>query len=364
VGTSESYHGLTISLCFAAGALLAYQNRCSSRWTGLTACVAAGLLATMAARVHPLAWPAVLVLPGILVLPLINQQQSAIRCGWNLVAYTAALAVGAVGVVGGVLAGELGQQWEIEGVRTFYDSFQWAHLGGCAMGLLGAIFWGRARRLLLLATLAWLGAWSAHNTNIIQHSLPMIQSAFFWSFAPFFLAVFAAATANTESNPQRWHIALSAAFGLALVALTWTQARLVTYPTDVREQHWALQQLRDLPPDAHVIHVERAGSYLMVLPIWRPAPFKLTSINGNERLGTFRLMPGNYYYRSHLCSEPEAKPHCVALEASACLQAIAEKQLPAISSSPHLPLTQKHYRVGLYKVVPRTANGHCPHSQL
>ncbi|MDP6946689.1 MAG: hypothetical protein QF464_21245, partial [Myxococcota bacterium] len=303
LGMSESYFGLIVCLCFASAALLACPRPDGPRWRGLFAAVLAGLFAAMAARVHPLAWPPVLVVPGVSILAVFHGRHSASRAVGHVVAYILALGVLALGAALDVQAGPLGQAWWSEAGKSV-DDVRWVALGGCALGVVGACLWRRGRRLLGIASVVYLALWGIAHANLLRVESELVQSAFYWGFAPLLLAALVTALDGHRPDHALRHRLFAGALWVLLLTLAGFQASVVTYPTDVREQRWAHDWLGELPPNAHLVHVQRVSNYVLMLPIWADSPVRLTAIDGRGDARVPRLQPGDYLYRSHLCSEP------------------------------------------------------------
>ncbi|MCS6898637.1 MAG: hypothetical protein RMJ98_07455 [Myxococcales bacterium] len=338
----ESYLGVQIALLTVAAAALARAGRIRGRpWLLAGAVVGAGLLVAQAARVHPTSWLAGATVP----LVLLAQPGSVTGRGKRTV--LAGAGVGGMVLLTsgqalwGVYQGPLGQQWRPSSLVSL--TFPWLGLVLC-----GGLAWRLRRHPGLLLALAAGGAALGvlQSADMLRLNFPWIADAYRLQFLPVLLAS-GAATLATIRKRRFWAPATLATVGVAAVVFRWPE--YTTVPTDVREQAWAQGWRETIPPGSSITYLSRAGERIVMLPLDRER-WHVQALTTGQETTVPRLPTGGYYYRSSLCSTPEGRPVCEALEQGGSLEAVVEQVLPGIASLPWLPLPRDPIRVGLYRV--------------
>jgi hypothetical protein len=127
------------------------------------------------------------------------------------------------------------------------------------------------------------------------------------------------------SSHGRW-IALAAApvlvfawirFGLPIIS-----ARTVEH----REYRWVREQLGRLPPECRVIHLAAAGERVLMLPTYvgRSRPAVAMDLRRSPTIeAALAPAPCLYYVHGSLCSTPDGRPECEAIERRLTLVPIA-----------------------------------------
>jgi hypothetical protein len=358
---TESYYVATTALLLGATAV-ALSAPTLRPWSPrlLLASAAAGLLLAQVARVHPVGWVAVAVMP----LAHLARRGSLRRGLRHALASGAVIAVVLAAAAGpaivDVLQGPIGAQYlpemESGSSEELARSRQIVTAGVAAIVLLMALTrqWrGRwpVRAGLVVVVLAAAGA----GTSLLHVDVDWVRAA----HARMFLAGGVAAGVGLLGPLlRRWAYggaapALVVAFGLANVAGHW---RWVTdLPTDALELREALAWRERLPPGTRLVTVETAGVMALQLPLYaahrdeRRPVVRLDAHGAPPALGSFGDRV--YYYRSSLCSTPRAHPFCDVLERSAALEPVDVRELPARPSTRATVYDEDPVPVGLYRAL-------------
>lgn len=350
---SESYAGASfalVALAFAAAASAAREGRVrSTTFAALT--IAAGLLASQAARVHPVGWMPAALLPlgvyaGVGSRP--RRLRLALASG-AVVGLTVALTSGAAML--DVVAGSLGRQWlpmlvELQGGRARVVLA--LGLAGVAAVAVGRGRWATLGRVgcgLIIAAVATSTTVEGPAPVWVYHSVALL-------FAPVFVA--AASTALREIAPTR-----AKAVGLALALMVTAlgvaarqRGAWARVPTDALEADRVRAWRDTLRAPASVTYLERAGHEVFVLPLYvRRGGVRVRAwVPSTAAPGAPALRPGDYYYRSSVCSTPTGRPWCEAIEGGLALVPVSVASLPAIPSVRDVRYEASRVRVGLYRV--------------
>jgi hypothetical protein len=232
-----------------------------------------------------------------------------------------------------VLRGSLGQQWLPRAVPRVGQLLPWL-LGMIVLGGVALRSW-RTRLLAAAAAIVPGVMWA---TNLLGEPNPAVDRAYDRLFWPVLIALAAAGLARI-ARARRRQLAFAAALAAAAVlaaVLQWRQ--LTSLPTDAEEATLALEWRQQLPDDAVVAYVERSGNYILTLPLYDRATkaraFPMTLDDG-PLPNLARVAGPLFYYRSSVCSSPQAVARCAELERALELEPILERELGARPSMRH-----------------------------
>jgi hypothetical protein len=284
--------------------------------------VAAGLLLSQAARVHPCAWVLMATVPCVLV--------AGDGGSWRR---RLLMALVAAAVSGGVL------------------SFTSANV---LLDVLGNIRTGTVFRpaspspwpLVWIALPAAVYAvfaprpWLALPAGISVAAMVLTRHAFdaswIWEHAYFRLYLTLPVIAVLACVPPAWlhrrRLVVPAATVLVLawIGLGWPV--IAGRSTEHLEYRWVREQLRRLPPECRVVHLAFAGKRVLMLPTYAgPARTAVAVDLRQPRTIEAALSPAAclYYVRTSLCSTADGRPECDALERRLTLVPIARAAFAA-----------------------------------
>jgi hypothetical protein len=358
IGATESYLVPILALVLASGlgaATAAEALGAGDRRRAAVALLAAGLLASAAARIHPVAWIPVALAPLVAAaVPGSGVGLAAAR--------RAAIALGAVGAVvlatsGRAILALLPAVAASEGATSLTRALEdpgrahvYAFFG--ALLVAAALRWGRARPLVSVAAVHGLVlAWTqgVHDQGALGQA----------SFDRLYLAL--PLIAATAQIPAWWlrRPWLAPTVAAALLAVGWTTATGRT--TEQREYAWLAAELAHLPPRCHVAWVPRAGRRVLALPTWRVPE---SPRDGSTQLDArdpgavaSRLAAGHCvaYVESSLCASAEGRPVCESARARLPLRKLATVDLPAIPTMDRLPYDVAPVPVSVFEVMPASS---------
>jgi hypothetical protein len=356
IAFTESYYVPCTALVLAASAVALSVPTLRIRSPRfLVAHVAAGLLVAEAARVHPVVWIAVAVVPLAHIAragsPLRSARRAAV--GTAIVGGTVAITSGAA--ILRLLRGAMGDQYLPEVRHGWYEQSRvtmFVFVGGAILLGLAPTLRGRRFPRVAYAGLVIIGA--AAGTSLLAIDVDWVRAA----HARMFLASFVAAGLGLvgpwlrASLVRRWGPAIVAAAGAlhAAVHISWA----TELPTDALELRRALVWRDRIAEGARLVTVETAGIMALQLPM-HPAHgdgshvVRLDVHAPPPELGSFGT--DVYYYRSSLCSTAAARDFCDAVERSAPLEPVDVADLPARPSTHATTYEGQAVRVGLYHLA-------------
>jgi len=362
---SESYFAAIGSLLLLAAAALATgARRARVRSVDFAlGVIAAGLLAALAVRIHPIAAAPCACLPLVALVGL-GSLRARLRVTVAATAAIGALALGGLlAALGGLTRGELGTTW-LPGITSRIEQ---GRIGSALVVsvVLAALFLVRARRWQRAAWRALaLGVALVVSaaTYVLGDVLPIIE----FGYLSLFIAPIAAATAAGLSGialPRALAIARlvpevalpAVVASLALIGAIVRAPALVALPTDARELAHLRAWREDLPPDATVVFVGVSGRrrlfvpmhgafaagtpYARQLDVAHPAP-NLTALDARHV----------YYYRSSLCAVADTRGYCDDLERTYRMSPIRTAHLPARESMAEFGYADRSVDVTLSRV--------------
>jgi hypothetical protein len=345
-----------------ARALRAFDD---PRFTAVAGIVGAGLVIGQLARIHPGSWLPAAIAPLALLAhpgPWRRRVVATLVAG---VGIALVVSLSSLGTIVDVLSGGLGDQWMPSVnrgslVRRITGLFFWLAL----VGVFGTIGDRRLRQSRRAAASAWDVA-ALVALVLFAHRVGRAFE-FYWG-TPYaiqegnrllyaWVAIFAVAGVIGRMVPPHMAPRVAVSVGLAVLMAVdftteWEAARY--QPTDVREALFVRSWTAELPQDAHVHYVERAGEYVALLPIHAPSTSaRLHDLEPDlRRRRRVEFEVGHYWYRSSLCSTPPAGDFCDTVEARLELEPVYETTLPARPTTKGRDYTSDQVRVGLYRIT-------------
>lgn len=350
IAQSESYFSTIATLAFAAAAALAHgARRPAPRSLPFAAgVIAAGFFVSQAARIHPIGWISLALLPIVVAIGpgCARRRLVATLAAGAGIAVLVLLTSGAELL--GVLSGSLGKQW-LPGAAPRAAAV--AQGAGPFVLLVAVVLAGTLRSLrgLLLGALALVSLSLMYATDLLGEPNVAVDAAYDRLFWPVLLALGAAWAARVARNREhRRAVAVAIAVaGIVVAAVRFSTLTLL--PTDSREASFAREWRETLPSGAMVAYVERAGSRILRLPLYdgvTPArPFPIAIDDGVPALG--ELAGPIYYYRSSLCATDAGRSACESLERGLPLEPVIERELPALPSMRWHPYARDSVHVEL-----------------
>jgi hypothetical protein len=382
IAFTESYYAPLVALSFLATSIALSARslgvvrlrslaslRSLSPWTlrFAVATVAAGLVVAQAARVHPVGWI------GLGIVPLAHLGRPGATRRLVLQASVATALVG--GVVAAtswpsliaVVRGEMGTQYLPEWLRASRSEAGLAIAAALGSVLLAAA-WPRARsqvRVRLLAAGALVAA-AALGTSLLRLDVDWVQAAHARLFAAPGVALFVGLAARRlrRAPPRARWLASGVLLGAALLHVAVLARWMTVLPTDALELRLAMGWRERIPCGATVAALERAGIMELQLPVYPPLGtsardlwLRLDATGAPPPLESLGASGQAFYYRSSLCSTATGRAWCETLEHEAALEPIEEHLLPARLSANGGGYDAPIVRVGLYRILPRPRPG-------
>ncbi len=332
---SESYFGAPVVLILGACVALSVGVRGSRRRFGL-AVLAAGLLLSQAARVHPLTWTPVALVP----LVLVSRPGTSIRraLGTSLVAglgIAAAALVTSASALLEVLDEQLGAWGQHAATGNVAAESVQAALACIVLVPLASRV--RARGLVRGIALAACVLVLARAGSIAAWTEPVAQA-----HARLYLPVLATLAVSGLAGARPWIVrrappVLAAVLTLAFIARwdAWTQL-----PTDALEENVVLAWRAQTAPEDLVVYVERADDHIEHLPIYEcsRAHAHVAPIRDDDAAPNLSFARGHLFYiESSVCSTPAGREVCRRAREGLRIERLDGRDLPARRSNPHQP---------------------------
>jgi hypothetical protein len=347
---SESYFSVIVALSMAAAWAIACGGwRASPKSPAFVlGLICAGLFVAQAARVHPIAWVPSALVPLVVLLGPARQRQRLIALGAMSLGVAAVVLVATGPALWATLQGSLGDKW----LRQSHP--RWDVVAHHFPVLLCAVLAGfviRGRRGVAVASVLVVAVVLGKLTDLLSEPNPAVAAASDRLLLPVVapaLAVWFQRMSQRKTEHAPFLPLVLALLGVALSAKQWS--RVTERYTDVREAGYALEWRERLPAGAEVVYLERAGPRTLRLPLYERVTASRRNLSTRDALPDLSAFSGTiYYYRSSLCSTEEGASACQKLEASASLQLVAERELPAIPSMRWNPYPTTRVRVALYR---------------
>jgi hypothetical protein len=324
MGATEAYFAAIAVLSTAgSAALLAALREMEAGGRGRAALllVAAGLLLSQAARIHPCAWVVMATVPFVLLAGDVGSWRrrllmalAAAAVSGGVLLFTSATAL--LDVLGNIRTGTVYRPpspplWPLV----------WVALAAGVYAVLTPRRWlalpaGISVVAMLLTSHAFRATWIwAHAYYRLYLTLPVI----------------AALACVPPGWLRRGWLAAPVATMLVLAWIRFGWPVVAARTTDHLEYRWVREQLQRLPPECRVVHVAFAGKRVLMLPTYVP-PARPAVAMDLRRPGTIEaaLSPAAclYYVHSSLCSTAEGRPDCEAIEGRLTLVPIARASFP------------------------------------
>ena len=363
---SESYFGTITSLLFAAAATLAFAARLgrSGSLVFAAAAIGAGLLIGHAALVHPVAW-----IPAALIPCVVLFGRGAARRRWRLF-FVALLGTGTIAAASSlrIVLRVLDEhrRWSTSIGGAALPDLVRSGLGFLVLGALAYGVWtfGRKRwrfasrrtlwRLMLPSAALFVVLVLGSKLHPFDAQSTWIQHAGWTPYLPTLAAIAVAFAVVVPRRASLWAASALGVVGIAHAVSAWPL--MTTLPTDVLEANLAFAWRESLPQGARLILLERVDRRIATFPVYRSSPqrirlTRLRQTDEHDRELAVTAAPGDFYYRSSICSSEEGRPICQRLESQWELEPVHLATLPALPSMPYLPYDTSEIAVGLYRIV-------------
>ncbi|MCC6847410.1 MAG: hypothetical protein IT294_02825 [Deltaproteobacteria bacterium] len=323
-GATEAYFAPIAFFCTAAGvAMLTALGamEAGGRWRVAALLVAAGLLLSQAARIHPCAWVPIATAPFVVLAGDVGSRGrrarmalAAAAIGGGVLALTSASVL--LDVFGNIRAGTV-----FRPPLPPLQPLAWAAFATAAYAVVAP-----RRRLALPAGIA------VAAMVLTRHAF---DASWIWQQAYLRLYLIPPLIAVLACVPPAWlRLRRRAASVAIVVVLAWVRFGwpvVAARTTDHLEYRWIRKQVRRLPPECRVVHVAFAGRRVLMLPTYA-GPTRTAVAMDPRRAGTVEaaLAPADclYYVRGSLCSTLEGRPECAAIERRLTLAPVARASFP------------------------------------
>jgi hypothetical protein len=357
IAFTESYY-VQYSALLLLGTAVALSAPTLRSWSPrfLLASAAAGLMLSEAARVHPVGWVAVAIVP----LAHLARPGAARRRLRHAAIATATLGVVIAAAAGPaileVLAGATGAQYLPELRRGSHQELKQGLAILLAVGIAVAVTrtW-RGRWPLRTALVLVVFAAATAGTSLLNVDVDWVRAAHARMFLATAIAAFVGVVSPVLRRLRYPRAALALVLALGLANAAAHRHWVTELPTDALELRLALSWREDMASGSRLVTVETAGIAAVQLPFYSPhrdqrAPVvRLDAHGAPPALGSFGDRV--YYYRSSLCSTALGRSWCDALEQTAILEPIDVHELPARPSTHVCVYDSPTVRVGLYRVM-------------
>ena len=324
MGATEAYFTAIAFLCTAGTATMLVALReleAGSRWGAAALLVAAGLLLSQAARIHPCAWVLMATVPFVLLAGDAESWRRRIL-----------VALAAAAVSGGILL--------FTSTNALLDV-----LGNIRTG---TVFRPPPPSLWPLVWIAFPAAvyavfsprrWLALPAGISVAAVLLTRHAFdaswIWEHAYFRLYVTLPLIATLACVPPKWLrrrwlvVPAATVLVLAWVRIGWPV--IADRSVEQLEYRWVREQLGQLAPECRVVHLAYAGRRFLMLPTYVGPHTAVAMDLRQPRTIEAALSPAPclYYVHSSLCSTADGRPECDAIERRLTLVPIARASFTA-----------------------------------
>lgn len=318
MAATESYLPSIITLTLAVSVLVAAAvklEREGERFAAALLVAAACLIGAQVIRIHPTAW-----VPMALA-PLTAGAVDAPMRWWRRVGY--AIAAGAL--VGATVLAVSGAV--VRGVFEALSSGAIMRPNAPAEGLTAPlVIIGLVTAVLVGSPARWLALLSLPHLVVCLYTRDNFDVSPVWQQAMDRLFVTVPLMTCALVLPRR---EAPLAFVAAAIALLGGLPTIRARTTEHHEHRWLREALRDVPPTCQILHLGRADNTTLFLPVF--PPWQNMSIS-NHGIGNARaaLALCTYYVHGSICSTPEGRPPCEALERQIGVTPARPVSLPAV----------------------------------
>jgi hypothetical protein len=359
ISLSESYFNVAATLLAGAAALLGWACGLSRPPAARAATViAAGLLVSQAARLHPNTWPPAALLPLVILLGAGRWRDRIAQAVYAAAGVFLVVAISTGADLLAVLRAPFGQQWTpaldhpVAGIAVV-----WAAAGLAALSAVLALVLSSRRQVCAAVAVGGttLAAFLFMRQLAVAANLLVYQLATLLLYAPVLVA--AAASAVAAGRLRANCVAAFALLSIGIATLPWRWTAMTRLPTDALEQRLFVQWRKALPTAAHVWFLSYSDMENLRLPLWASDSSRAPFAVGHElRLDETPQPPQAlidqglaYYYHSSICSRPDGRKWCAAVESRLDLEPVERRDLPAVVSLGP-PFDAPRLEVVLYRV--------------
>lgn len=324
-GATEAYYLPIGYLCTSASAVLLLAARefdGGRRGSATTLLVAAGMLLSLPARIHPCAWVLMATVPFVLLAAPADDWRRRL-----LVLFAATAVSGGV-----LLSSSASVLLDVLGnirTGTIFRPDPPSPWPLCAIAV-GTLVYSVATRRGGLALAAGVAIAAMVTTRQAFAASWIWEQAFFRLYLPLpLLAVLA--WIGPPLLHRRWIVVAAT----ALVLVAWVRFGLPNVAVRSIEQleyRWVREQIGRLPADCRLVYIGSAYKRFLALPIY-VAPRRETVAMDLGRGATVAAAlapaPCLVYLRTSLCSTTEGRPDCDEIERRLTLAPIARASFPA-----------------------------------
>lgn len=345
-GATEAYYLPIGFLCTSASAVLLLAARAfddGRRGNATTLLVAAGMLLSLAARVHPCAWVLMATVPFVLLAAPADDWRRRL-----LVLFAATAVSGGV-----LLSTSADVVLDVLGnirTGTIFRPDPPSPWPLCAIAL-GAVMYAVATRRGGLALAAGVAIAAMVTTRQAFAASWIWEQAFFRLYLTLpLLAVLA--WVGPPLLRRRW-IVVAATILLLVAWIRFGLPNVATRSIEQLEYRWVREQIGRLPPECRLVYLGSANKRFLALPIY-VAPRRETVAMDLGRASTVEaaLSPAAclVYLRTSLCSTNEGRPDCDEIERRLTLAPIASASFPAAGEFEGFPHDRDPVDVAIARV--------------
>jgi hypothetical protein len=352
---SESYLAAINSLLLLGGvALVVGIHRNRDRLSIALAVLAAGLMVSQAARIHPLAWLPSATLPLVVLVGPGGLRRRLILT-----------ATACVGIGGTVLLLTGGSLFDLLETSMAADTLQhkpwteaWERISSSLPILLpvtlgfAVIAKDRQAGLVNAGVVLGLGVLMVGADLIVEPAAAQLANLGLY-LAPL-AAVVAAGLSTWPRTPRQNRVTAGLLLGVGLFANVagWSEYRIL--PTDALEQNEVIAWREQLPANAEVIYLGRVGERVQVMPLYGEHVEATPSGRGVDVDELPLLRPSTsgttFYLESSLCSTRAGTTACADFRALHVLEPVVSTTLPARESRAGEPYLGDEVAIGLYRI--------------
>lgn len=356
---TEAYFTPIITLSLGSAILYMWSFAClqrkEARLEGIGFALLGALITVQAARIHPVAWGPLALGPSY-VLSSRVQPSKLKPWAWRLGATCAIafLVLVLVGMTSGpILSSSMGNVNRYWTAHSFFDTLARAAIEWvpslCIAGII-LVFLVKPPWLLIPAVASCVALFATRN---IYAQSPIWISTYdrLWLSAPILVLVSTVPHALVRS----WRTGTAIAIATLLFFVSgWSTLRDRT--TEQLEYSFFRDAFSSWPSGCRVIHVGRVEKRIVALPEYAipsstPTLRSVLSVTSPSEVKPL-LQPGTClrYAHTSLCTSPEGRPLCAAVENEMHLVPLAEKDFPAKPSHVTSTYDRDIVHVGLFNV--------------
>lgn len=349
---SAAYHPPIFALNWAATAALVLGVRRASPRAPVfwIAVLAAGLLVAQSARVHPVGWVGAALLPAVIVFVPGHTRTRVVQAVLATGALAAVVALTSLDEVLGPATSGPGH-----GVLRMVSLPRVVALGASAVVALSVAFvWPTsAVRRGLIVTLLGLGLALAFQLDPMLADLWRYRAGYYSCLAPLLSLGVASLLARFARSRRAQLISAVGVLLVASASAALTGPQRLLPATDALESTLAIGW-RERDWGAHkVLTLGNVDGRVVRLPLYVPGGLVARELALDE-VETVHVITPTLYYRSSSCSLERGREACAALEARLKLDdaPLFERELPARTSQPWVPMDANVVSIGLYMARP------------